>query len=207
MKRSDYRDAVKNKLAELATNLPDIFPDSEINAAFVDTIRGLPWKGVYKEEFWFRTLSTTSKEYGYQTGTIEIERVEVNEGTSDREDYVKVEGYELFANTIILPSYPSSARTMRVRAKMKFTEITDDDTDVDVPDEKAEAVKYGMVRRLLENLIHYVIDSKNYDSILKPDGLSLPQLKGWRDEIRAEEERTIKSFKTKQKPREMNLIQ
>lgn len=207
MKRSDYRDIVKNKLAELTTNLPNILPNSEINAAFLATIRGLPYKGVYKEEFWYRTLETNVREYGWESGTVKPEKVEVDQGNSSLPDYAPITGYELFANTIILPFYPTQARTMRVWAKMKFTEIDDDDTDVDVPDDKSEVVVYGMLRRLLENVINYALDAKNFDAILKPDGVTLPQLKGWRDEMRAEEERIIKSFQRKPVPRQMNMTQ
>ena len=206
MDREDYRDRIKNKLAELTVNLPGIFPDSEINSAFLDTIRGLPYKGVYNETKWYKTLSVNVSEYALESEHYKVEKVEVNEGTADLPRWTEVKGYEVFANTLHLATLPSLANTIRVWVKTKFTEITDDSTTVDVPDDKSEAVIYGSVRRLLENLIHYIIDSKNYDSILKPDGLSLPQIKAWRDEIRAEEERIVKSFQTKPRPRDMDLV-
>lgn len=206
MLRSDYRDRIKNKLATLSTSLPDVFPDSEIDTAFLDALRNLPYKGVYLEEKWQRTLTTTDKEYALPAGTLKAEKVEFNIGTTDKPQWEKQTGWEEFAGSIHLDVYPSTTWTMRIWLKKKFTEIDDDSTTVDVPDDKAEVVVLASVRRLLENLIHYMIDSKNYDSVAKPSGATIPQAKGWRDELRVEEERIIKSFKTTPRPRFIDLV-
>ncbi len=205
MTRKELRTRITNKLAKLSVNLPDIFPASEVNDAFLDALRGLPYKGVYREEKWTKTLKVDEKEYALPTDHLKVERVEVNYGSSTKEDYQRQQGWEEFGGELHLASSPSEARTMRVWSKKKFLEITDDTTALDVPDDKTEAVLLGAIRRLLSNLINYMIDSKNYDSIVKPSGATLPQVKSWRDEVRLEEERTIREFRTKPRPREMNL--
>lgn len=206
MTRADYRTRIKNKLANLSRSLPTIFPDSEINSAYLDALRSLPFKGVYKEEKWTRTLELNQKEYQVQSGTLKIEKVEFDMGAGGVENFVKQEGWEEFGGALHLAYLPSGTFTMRVWAKMKFAEVQDDVTALDIPDDKGEVLVLAAVRRLLENLIHYMIDSANYDSIVKPSGATLPQVKGWRDELRVEEERIVKSFRTTPRPRFMNLV-
>lgn len=207
MTREDYRNRVIGKLANLSTNLNTVITTSEINSAFLDALRNLPYKGVYKEEKWYKTLSTSQKEYSLEGEFLKVEKVEFDLGTgSDREEWEKQQGWEEFAGSLHLATYPTSAHTVRVWVKKKFTEIEDDDTTVDVPDDKGEVLVLGIVRRLLDNIIHYMIDANNYDSVAKPTGVTLPQVKNWRDEIRVEEERIIKSFQTTPRPRFMDLV-
>ncbi len=206
MLRSDYRDLVIGKLANLSTNLPDIFSAEEMNSAFLSGLRSLPYKGLYLEQKWYKTLEVNVKEYGIPSTMVKVEKVQINQGTSDVENWCDERGWETFANVIHLARTPSSAQTMRLWGKFAFTEVTDDDTAVDLPDAKSEVLVMAMVRRLLDNLISYMIDSTNYDSMVKPSGATLPQVKGWRDEVRLEEERMIKSMQKNPRVREMNLV-
>ena len=203
MKRDAIRTSIRYYLYE---DTADLFSDDRINQAITDTLRELPRKNIYLEQLHTAARVVDQIDYTLPAGTLEVEKVEINLGTSTKPDWDEVKGWDLYGDALYLRSRPSDTYTMRVHIRKKFTDLTDDITDTDVPDEKLELIYAGSAYRCYKMLMGYFVDAKNWDSIAKPDGVSMNQVMNWLRMAREDYKELIQTFKTYPRPREINLV-
>ena len=203
MKRDAIRTAIRCYLYE---DSADLFSEVKINQAITDTLRELPRKNIYLEQIHTTTRVKDQIDYTLPAGTLKVEKVEINLGTSTKEDWDEVKGWDLYGDALYLRSRPSDTYTMRIHIRTKFTNLTDDTTDTDVPNEKLELVYAGASYRCYKMLMGYFVDAKNWDSIAKPDGVSMNMVMNWLKMAKKDYEELIQTFKTYPRPREINLV-
>ncbi len=183
--RSDIRTEIRNNLNE---TVADLWSDTQLNYCIRRIIRRLPRLNIYLKEIWTITTVVDQLDYIVPDGTAEVELVEKNVGTSTRPDWQEIKGWEEYGGVLYLGSRPTTAWTMRVHLRKKFTDLSDDITTSDVPDDKMEVVTWGATVEAYKMLMSYLVDAKNWDSVAKPDGVSMNQVAGWlrdaKDELR-----------------------
>lgn len=207
MTREDYRTLVKSKIANLSTNLSDIFSDEEINNAFLHTLQSLPYKNLPKEKKSTTTLVLNKSEYSVPSGAMQIVKIERNDGSTAIPNWIELKGWKVFAREIHLRSLPSTTNTIRTWYLKRWGEPADDNDTIDSElDSKQEVIVTGIVKRLMETLMNYLIDASNYDSTIKPTGATLPQVRQWYEQMRLTEETLINSFKTTRQPDKINMV-
>lgn len=201
------RDAI---LAEVRDNLyevtADLWTDAQLVKHIRAEIRSLPRKNIYLEEI--HTTSTVADQIDYvlPTGTIEVEKVERDWGTSTRHDYQEILGWDEYGGALYLPERPSVVWTMRIHVKKQFTDLTAGGTTSDVPDDKIEVVVWGVCVRAYRQLMGYFTDAANWDSIAKPDGLSMNQIQGWYRDARQEYKELVQTYRITPRPRDIDLV-
>lgn len=203
MTRSDIRTLVRDYLNEATA---DLWTDATLNRLINEEIRSLPKKNIYLEEI--HTASTVVDQYDYTlpSGTVKVELVERNVGTTSKPDWQEVKGWDNYAGALYLRSRPTTVWTMRIHIKKKFSELSDDVTAIDIPDDKAEVVVWGTVVRAYKALMGYFVDAKNWDSVAKPDGIGMPQVQNWLIMAKTEYKEVVNLYRTVPRPREINLV-
>lgn len=202
MNRLDIRTLARDYLNEATA---DLWTEATLNRLINEEIRSLPRKDIYLEEI--HTVSTGVDQFDYTlpTGTVKVEKVEKNVGTSSKPDWQEWTGWDNYAGALYLRSRPTTAWTMRIHIKKKFTELSDDTTATDIPDEKVEVLVWGTVVRAYKALMGYFVDAKNWDSVAKPDGIGMSQVQNWLIQAKAEYRELVNLYKTSPRPRDINL--
>lgn len=200
--RTDAITEIRDNLYEASA---DLWTDAQLIKHLRAEIRGLPRKRIFLEEIWSVPTEENRRDYSLPTGTFKIELLEKNIGTSDIEDYQEMKGWDMYANTLWLPYRPGHIFTMRAHLQKGFTDPSSDIT-LDVPDDKMEVVIWGTCVRAYRQLIGYLLDAKNWDSIAKPDGISLNQVVTWLRDARAEYKELLNTYKSVPRPRDINLV-
>ena len=203
MVRSDVRADARAYLYETTA---DLFSDSDLDIFVNMELRSLPRKGVYLEQLWEEDTVVDQQDYSLPSGTYKVEKLEMNYGTSSNTDWQEILGYNQFAAALWLPFKPDSVKTMRIWIRKTFTVPTDDVTAMDYPDEKREVLALGVALRGYRQLIGYMVDQKNYDSIIKPDGITLNAVRGWVRELTVDYNSALNSFRTIPQPKFMDLV-
>lgn len=203
MKRDAIRTSIRYYLYE---DSADLFSDARINQAITDTLRELPRKNIYLEQIHTTARVKDQIDYTLPAGTLKVEKVEINLGTSSKPDWDEVKGWDLYGDALYLRSRPNDTYTMRIHIRKKFTNLTDDVTDTDVPNEKLEVLIAGAAYRCYKMLMGYFVDAKNWDSIAKPDGVSMNQVMNWLKMAKDDYEDLIQTFRTYPRPRDINLV-
>ncbi len=203
MTRSDIRTRVRDYLYEATA---DIFSDAQLNRLYLEELRALPNKDVYLQELWTMTAVVDQYDYVLPTGTVKVELFERNDGTSTRPEWNVINGWVMDGNAIYLPFRPTQADTYRVHLKKRFTEVTDDSTVLDIPDEKSEVLVWGIVIRGYRMVIGYLRGSKSWDSVTKPGDLSIPVIQNWLRDAKSEYNDLLRTYATSPRPRDINLV-
>lgn len=201
--RSDIRSEVRDNLNETTA---DLWTDAQLNKYIRAEIRSLPRKRVYLEEVWSTNTEVDKIEYPLPSSNFKVESVERNWGTSSQPDWQPVGGWDQYGNTLELSFRPVEVFTMRIKSQMRFTDLSDDVTTSDIPDDKMDIVIWGTVVRAYKALMGYFIDAKNWDAIAKPDGISMNQVLNWLMEAKKEYKELLQVYKTSQRPRDINLV-
>ena len=184
----------------------DFFTDAKLQRFLKQEIRSLPRKGIYLEELWTTSTVVDQIDYTLPTGTYKVELVERNVGTAAAPDWDEQKGWDQYAGALYLVARPSTIWTMRIHARKAFSDLTDDTTNSDIPDEKMEVVIWGTVVRAYKALMGYLKNAKNWDAIAKPDGVSLTQIQAWLRDAKQEYKELVQSYKTFPKPRDIDLV-
>lgn len=201
--RSDIRTRVRDYLYEATA---DWFTDAQLNRLITEEIRGLPSRDVYKESLYTTNLVIDQMDYTLPEGTKKIDRIERNQGNSTQPDWTDFTGWDIFNNAIYLEYRPSVEDEIRAFLRISFTVPTDDVTALDIPDDVCEIVVWGVVVRAYKMAIGYLRNAKNWDSVAKPDYLTLNTLNSWLAEAKKDYNDLIKAYMTIARPRDINLV-
>lgn len=201
--RSDIRTRARDYLYE---SVADWFTDSQLNRLIAEEILSLPSKDIYLESLYTTSLVSGQMDYSLPTGTKKIERIERNQGTSTAPDWTDFTGWDIFNNAIYLDYRPTTADTIRAFIRKSFTTPTDDIAALDVPDDVCEIVVWGVVVRAYKMAIGYLRNAKNWDSVAKPDYLTLNTLNSWLAEAKKDYNDLVKQYMTMARPRDINLV-
>jgi len=184
----------------------DLWTDADLNAYINAEIRLLPTKGIYAEELWTTSKVKNQQDYTLPTNTVKIERLEENLGTDSDPNWRDMAGWDLYAGALWLEIPPTDTRTMRAWIKKKFSTLSDNNDESDVPEEKLDIVIYGAAIRAYQALIGYMVDQKNYDAIVKPDGISMGQVRAWIAELRDQRREILREVRGIPRPRMIDLV-
>ena len=201
--RADIRGYARDYIYEATA---DFITDARLNNALDHTMRELPRKGIYLEETWTEPMVVDQIGYTLPTGTLKVEKLEINMGTASAPDWVEMSGWDNYGGSIFLRSRPSGTDTMRIHIKKKFSILTDDSTNTDVPDEKLELVALGMALRAYRMLMGYFMKASNWDALGKPDGTDMGRLSRWIRQLDEDYNKLLKSFRTVPRARTINLV-
>lgn len=201
--RSDIRERVRDYLYEATA---DWFTDAQLNRLISEEVRSLPSKDIYGEAVYETTLVIDQKEYTLPTNTAEVEKIERNDGTDAKPVWNDFTGWDTFNNALYLDWNPSSADDIRAFLRTTFTNPSDDVTYLDVPDEICEIVVWGVVVRCYKMVIGYLRQAKNWDSVSKPDYLTVNTVTSWLQEAKRDYLDLIKQYSTTPRPRDINLV-
>lgn len=201
--RSDIRTRVRDYLYESSA---DWFTDNQLNRLITEEVRSLPSKDIYLEDLYTTSLVANQMDYTLPTGTKKIERIERNQGTSTLPEWTEFTGWDIFNGAIYLDYRPSTTDTIRAFIRKEFTVPTDDVTALDIPDDVCEILVWGVVVRAYRMVIGYLRQSKNWDSVAKPDYLTLNTVTGWLQEAKRDYNDLIKAYMTVSRPRDINLV-
>lgn len=205
MIKSVFRTLVRDKLDEATA---DLWTDSQLDAFADEELRTLPAKNVYKEEIWDSKTAVDITEYPLPSGTIKVEKVQLNCSSSTIPDYQDQNGCDTFAGVLYLPQKPTSITDLRIWIKKAFTPLASltDNQPLDIPDAKVEVLVLGTVLRAYSKLMGYFVDLKNWDYNAKPDGISMQQVQSWIRDLKTEYTSILGAVRITPKPRFIDLI-
>ena len=184
----------------------DLWTDADILAHTNAEIRQLPYKGIYLEQVWTTPKVDAQQDYALPDNTYKIEVLEENTGTASNPDWQTMRGYDFYAGGLWLASPATDTNTMRAWISKSFTEIAANTTESDIPENKLDIVVYGAAVRAYQQLIGYLVDSKNYDAIVKPDGVSLNGVRAWITELKSYQKLMIEEVRGVPRPRFINMV-
>lgn len=201
--RSDIRTRVRDYLYE---STADWFTDAQLNRLIAEEVRSLPGKDIFKESVYETNLVIDQTEYTLPSTTVEVEKIQRNSGTAASPDWDDFTGWDTYNNALYLDYKPSTADEIRAFLRMEYTAPTDDVTYLDVPDNVCEIVVWGVVIRCYKMVIGYLRQAKNWDSVSKPDYLTISAVQGWLQEAKRDYFDLLKQYMTAPRPREINLV-
>lgn len=201
--RSDIRTEVRDNLYETTA---DLFTDAQLNRCIRRVIRRLTRQNIYLEEIHTTTTGIDQLDYVLPTGTLKVELVQRNWGTAAKPDWQEVKGWDNYGGVLYLSERPTVTWTLRAHLIKAFTDLADDVTTSDVPDEKMEVVVWGTTLEAYKLLMGYFKNAKNWDAIAKPDGVSMNQIVNWMREARDMYKELVRLYKTVPRPRDIDLV-
>jgi hypothetical protein len=203
MTRAEIITRVRDYIYEDVAN---IFTDAQLQRFFLEELRALPSKGVYKEEVWTTTLVVNQQSYTLPSGVVKLEKFERNDGTSTYPAWNSLGAYDVYGETLYLDWLPGKADSVRGLLRMKFADVTDDTTALEIADDKSEILVWGIVVRCYKAIIGYKNNSKSWDSVTKPGDVSLSALQSWIRDAKEEQKELIKQYSTVARPRNIDLV-
>lgn len=207
--RSDLRTEIRDNIQEASGITGALFSDTLLNRTINRELRSLPTKGVYLEQIWEMALDPTvdyTDGITMPTGTVKLENVEINNGTSSIPYWTGLNGTQVYGGALFLPFRPFVAWSIRARLKKFFTLPTDDVAYLDIDDDKAEVLIWGVTVRLYRMMIGYLRGSQSWDSVTKPGDLSIPVIQAWLRDAKTEYNDLIKQYSNAMLPREISLV-
>ena len=204
MTRADIRTRFRDYIFE---DIADLFSAPQVNRFYEEETRSLPTKGVFRRQLWTHVIESNQQEYILPTGTVGIEKTEINYGSTTPAHWVELSGCQFFADALFLPYTPGSGNdTIRAWLNKTFTVVSDDLTALDIPDDMSEVLVWGMVVRGYKRLIGFYRNSKNFDSVTTPNGVTLSVIQGWFREGKQEYKDLISQYAIQKRTREIDLV-
>lgn len=206
--RSDIRTEVRDNIQEASGIDGAIFTDDLINRHIERELLSLPRKGIYLEEMWTQTLDPTedySSGIVLPSGTVKVESVERNDGTSSNPDWNLLSGIDNYNGSIFLPFTVTTSYDIRVKIKKVFTVPSDDVVALDLDDDKCEVLIWGVTIRCYRILIGYLRGSQSWDSVTKPGDLNINTINSWLREAVDHYKELIRQYGTVPRPRDIDL--
>lgn len=207
--RSDLRTEIRDNLQEASGIDGAIWSDDLLNRHITREIRSLPAKDIYDEDIYTVTLDPTidySDGISLPTGTVKVEAVERNDGTSSFPDWIGISGVDNYNGAIFLPYRVHTAVSLRLKIKKTFTVPTDDVTALDIPDDKCEIVAAGVTLRCFKMLVAYLFKSISWDSVTKPGDVQVSVAQNWVRDAKKEYDEVIRNYRTEPRPRDIDLV-
>ncbi len=201
--RSDLRTGIRDGIYEAAA---DLITDAQINRAIKREIDSLPSKQIFLKKLYTTTTVVNQQDYALPTGTVEVERVERNDGTSDSPIWTQINGCEMYDDALWLPYRPGNIDTIRIHIQKKFANPDDDSTTLDLPDEKLELVEQGGIVRCYKMLMGYFRQSKSWDSVTTPKGVSMGSVQQWYRESKEDYKELLHQYQDTPLSREIDLV-
>ena len=201
--RSDIRTRIRDYLYE---STADWFTDDQLNRLISEEIRSLPSKDIYGEAVYETDLVVDQMEYALPTNTAEVEKIEINKGSSSSPSWEDFTGWDVYNNSLYLDWKPSTADEIRAFLRTTFTNPSGDVVALEVSDDICEIVVWGVVIRAYKMVIGYLRQSKNWDSVSKKDSVSITSVQGWLQEAKRDYLDLIKQYSTTPRPRDINLV-
>lgn len=205
-KRSDIRTEVRDVLAEDAESTSGIWTDNLINRMTAQEIRALHRKGIYSRERDTSDTVVDQFDYTFPAGCYKIDKVERNWGTSAKPLWLPELGWYQDDGALYLGIRPTISWTMRLSFRKKYTVLTDDVTNSDIPDEKMEVVVLGTALRCLRRLASYLGNTANWDSISKPDGVTINTVNNYIMTFRKDYMDAIHTWRTSPPAKDIDLV-
>ncbi len=206
--RSDLRTEIRDNIQEVSGVQNAIWSDTLLNRHISREIQSLHNKNIFKEAVYSATLdSSTDYSSGIvlPTGTVKIEELERNDGTSTNPDWNPLLGVDNYAGALFLPFTITNDMSIRGKLKKKFTVPSDDVTALDVPDDVCEVVVWGVTIRCFKMLIGYLANSKSWDSVTKPGNLQITSVQNWIRDAEKYYQDLVKQYATNPRPRDIDL--
>jgi len=203
MVRSDIVTRVRDYIYE---DVADKFTDVKIQRFFLEELRSLPSKGIYLKSKYPTTFTKDVLTYALPAGTSELEGIERNYGTVASLYWDDFKGYEDYGGSIYLDISPSDTYSVRLLLQKAFTEVTDDSTPLDIPDDKSEVLVWGIVVRCYKALIGYLKGNLSWDSVTAPRNVTISSVQAWLRDAQQEQKNLIQQYRTQSKPREIDLV-
>lgn len=200
--RSDLRTGVRDLLYE---STADLITDAQINRALKREIDSLPSKQIFLKKFYTTTTVVDQMDYALPSGTVEVELLERNDGTSDAPVWTEINGFEVYDEAIHLPYRPANADTIRIHIQKKYANPEDDSTTLDLQDERLELVEMGGALRCYRMLMSYFRQSKSWDSTTAPKGVNMGSVQGWYTELKRDYDNMVRVYQDTPLPREIDL--
>ena len=207
--RSDIRTEVRDNIQEVSGIQGAIFSDALLNRHITREILSLPKKDIYLEELWTQTLDPLvdySDGIALPPGTVKVEVIERNDGTSTYPDWNSLSGVDNYSGAIFLPYTTTTTDTLRLKLKKSFTVPTDDITALDIDDDVCEVVVWGVTVRCYRILIGYLRGSQSWDSVTLPGNLNINTINGWLREAKDYYKELIQLYATVPRPRDISLV-
>ena len=206
--RSDIRTRVRDYLYEVSTvpSTVKLWTDDQLNRLISEEILSLSKKNIYLEEFWTTTYVPAQLDYTLPTGTIEVEGVEYNAGTAANPEWIALKGWHVYAGALNFTKDLAYAWSIRIKIRKAYANISDDSTATDIPDARLEVVVLGTAKRATRMILSYFINTKNWDTVAKPDGVSLNQISNMYQVISRDYKEAVNEEKETPKPRDIDLV-
>lgn len=204
--RADIRTEVRDRLAEDTASSSGIWSDAQINRFIAQEIRSLHRRGIYSREKDTTNTVVDQYDYTFPSGCYKVDMIERNWGTSDKPLWEPVDGWSQDDSALYLGARPMISWVMRITFRKKYSVLTDDSTSSDIPDDKMDVVVLGSTIRALQRLAGYLGNVANWDSISKPDGVSINSISGLLAVLKKEYRELVAMYKTVPDVREINLI-
>lgn len=201
------RDEIRTRARDyLNESVADIWTEDQLNRYVTEELRSLPSKDIYLEEQWTTTTVANQQEYTLPTGTVKVESVEKNEGSSTYPNWIPLSGVDNYAGAITLPFLPSEGDQIRIKIKKAFDDVSDDTTALTLPDDKTEILVWGVVIRAYRQYIGYLRNSQSWDTVTKPGDHDISVIQGWLRDAKEQYNDLIKNYQTTPKPRDIDLV-
>lgn len=204
--RSDIRTEVRDTIAEDSASSAGIWSDNQVNRAIAAEIRSLHRKGIYSREKDTGDTVVDQLDYTYPGGCFKVDKVERNWGTAAKPIWQPEFGWSQDEAAVYLGVRPTTIWTMRFSFRKKYTVLTDDVTSSDIPDEKIEVVVLGAALRLMRRLASYYGNTANWDSISKPDGVTINTVNNFLQTLKKDYLDAVQTYRTVQEMKEINLV-
>lgn len=200
--RSDLRTRIRDDIYESAA---DLITDAQLNRYIAAEINSLPSKQIFLKKMYTTTTVVDQYDYALPTGTVEVEKVERNDGTTTGPVWTVINGCQVYDSALHLPYRPGTADTIRVHIQKTFTNPDDDATTLDIPDDKLEVVVQGCVVRAYRSLVSYLRQSISWDSVTAPRGVTLNSVQQWYREAKEDYKELVKQYQDTPLARDIDL--
>ena len=182
------------------------FVDATIQRFLSEELLSLPSKNIYKEEIWSIALSENVQDYTLPTGTFKLETIERNDGTITSTNWNEIGGWDTYGNAVHFDFLPYTSLGIRGHLKMFYADLTDDNTDIELEDDKVEALVWGIVVRCYKALIGYYRGNMSWDSVTKPGDVGISPVQMWLRDAKLEQKEIIQRYAISALPKDIDLI-
>ena len=206
--RADIRTRVRDYLYEVSAvpSAVKLWTDDQLDRLISEELLSLPKRGVYLQEIWEIDFEPGRLDYTLPDRTEKVELVEMNTGSTGNPYWQEVKGWKQYAGALIFKADFSYAYPMRISIKKAFANLTDNSTAVEVADADLEVLVLGAARRATRMLLSYFMNAKNWDTVAKPDGVSLNQILNMYQAIKTDYKEALQSYVRPTRARDIDLI-
>lgn len=207
--RADLETEIRDNIQEASGVAGAIWSDTVLDRHILRELLTLSRRNIYLERTYSVTL-TSGTDYSsgivLPTGTVKVESVERNEGTSSIPQWETISGCDFYGGSLFLPYRVDTDTTIRVKVKKKFTAPSDDSSTMDLDDEFAEIVVWGVTLRCYRMFIGYLRGSVSWDSVTKPGDVAIPSIQNWIRDADKHYKELIQLYQYSPKPRDIDLV-